>query len=95
MRNAWRGRRWPDSPGRGRADLAIEFAGRFALESLLTLLDLPEGDADSFAARYLAMKRGVTWEPRLRQHGLEAAAELHTATLRRCSNGGAPIPAPT
>ena len=65
-----------DFAGRGRADLAIEFAARFTLELLTTLLDVPGQDADGFAARYLAMKRGVTWEPRLRQRGLEAAAEL-------------------
>ena len=62
--------------GHGRADLAIEFAARFALELLLAVLALPARDADTFAARYLAMKRGVTWEPRLRQQGLEAAGEL-------------------
>ncbi|MCY4564681.1 MAG: cytochrome P450 [Gammaproteobacteria bacterium] len=62
--------------GRGRADLAIEFAARFALELLLAVLDLPTRDADTFSALYLAMKRGVTWEPRLRQQGLEAAGEL-------------------
>ncbi len=62
--------------GRGRADLAIEFAARFALEMLLNLLDLPERDANRFAGHYLAMKRGATWEPRLRQRGLEAAGEL-------------------
>ena len=62
--------------GRGRADLAIEFAARFTLELLLAVLDLPVRDADTFADRYLAMQRGATWEPRLRLQGLEAAADL-------------------
>ena len=61
---------------RGEADPAIEFAARFALELLVAVLDLPAEDAAGFAARYLAMRRGVTWEPRLRQAGLDAAREL-------------------
>lgn len=62
--------------GRGEADLAIEYAARFSLELLMAVLDIPAGDADAFAARYLAMQRGVTWEPRVRQGGLDAAREL-------------------
>ncbi len=65
-----------DFAARGEADLAIEFAARFPLELLLAVLKLPAGDTNAFAARFQAMRRGVTWEPRLRQAGLSAAREL-------------------
>ncbi len=65
-----------DFATRGGADLAIEFAARFALELLLAVLDLPAADANAFAARYQRIRRGVTWEPRMRQAGLTAVEEL-------------------
>ena len=63
---------------RGEADLAIEFAARFSMELLLAALQLPDDDANAFAARFQAIRRGVSWEPRLRQAGLVAARELET-----------------
>ncbi len=65
-----------DFATRGEADLAIEFAARFALQLLMSVLDIPADDANRFAARYLAMQRGVTWDPRVRQQGLSAVREL-------------------
>jgi len=45
--------------GRGRADLAIEFAARLPLELLVRLWGIPEADRAAFVARYWSMQRGV------------------------------------
>lgn len=61
---------------RGEADLAVEFAARFAMQLWLALLDVPEADAGLVAERLWRLRRGVNWEPRVRQAGLAAANEL-------------------
>lgn len=61
---------------RGEADLATEFAGRFPLELLVSLLGLPQGDEADFVRRYWLMQRGTSWEPRAQQAGLTAIEEL-------------------
>ena len=65
-----------DFAGRGEADLAVEFAARFAMQLWLALLDVPEADAGSVAERLWRLRRGVNWDPRARQAGLAAANEL-------------------
>lgn len=45
--------------GRGRADLALEFAARLPLELLLRLWGIPESDRALFARRLWRMQRGV------------------------------------
>jgi cytochrome P450 len=65
-----------DFAGRGEANLAIEFAGRYALELLARVLDLPRQDIPEFSARYWRMQRGFNWEPVAEQDGLAAIREL-------------------
>ena len=62
--------------GRGEADLAVEFAARFAMQLWLALLDVPEADAGTLAERLWRLRRGVSWDPRARQAGQTAAGEL-------------------
>ncbi|MBI1179824.1 MAG: hypothetical protein GC201_04645 [Alphaproteobacteria bacterium] len=62
--------------GRGSADLATEFAGRYPLELLARVLDLPPDDVPLFAQRYWRMQRGSNWEPRSEQDGVKAIHEL-------------------
>ena len=57
-------------------DLATEFVARFALELLVTLLDLPAGDLPTFVERYWRMQRGALWEPKATQAGKDAMREL-------------------
>ena len=61
---------------RGEADLAVEFAARFAMQLWLALLDVPEADAGILAERLWRLRRGVSWDPRARQAGQTAAGEL-------------------
>ena len=61
---------------RGEADLAVEFAARFAMQLWLALLDVPEADAGTLAERLWRLRRGVSWDPRARQAGQTAAGEL-------------------
>lgn len=61
---------------RGEADLAVQFAARFAMQLWLALLDVPEADAGLVAERLWRLRRGVNWAPRARQAGLAAANEL-------------------
>lgn len=70
-----------DFAGRGEADLATEFAARFALELVVAMLDLPAADAGQFVERYWRMKSGVSWQPRATRDGLAAIHEL-TAYFR-------------
>jgi cytochrome P450 len=65
-----------DFASRGEADLATEFAARFPLELLATLLDLPEEDIGTFVERYWRMQRGTSWEPVAQQAGITAMNEL-------------------
>lgn len=65
-----------DFAGRGHANLATEFAARYALELLVSVLDLPEEDAGEFAERYWRMQRGHLWDPVAEQAGLQAMDEL-------------------
>lgn len=65
-----------DFAGRGEADLATEFAARFALELTVAALDLPAEDAGEFVARYWRMRQGANWQPRVEQAGLAALREL-------------------
>jgi pulcherriminic acid synthase len=65
-----------DFSGKGHGNLAIEFAGRYPLELLGRVLDLPKDDVPLFAQRYWRMQRGCNWEPRTEQDGREAIAEL-------------------
>ena len=60
----------------GEGDLSIDLALRFSLELLARVLDLPDGDVPSFAARYVAMQRGVHTDPVGRQAGRQAIEEL-------------------
>ncbi len=62
--------------GRGKADLAVEFAARFPLELLAAELDLPVSDFDFFVERYLQMQDGYGWSPQAQERGLQAMAEL-------------------
>ena len=62
--------------GRGEADLAVEFAARFAMQLWLALLDVPAADAGAVAERLWHLRRGVNWDPRARQAGQTAAGEL-------------------
>lgn len=61
---------------RGEADLAVEFAARFAMQLWLALLDVPEADAGTLAERLWRLRRGVSWDPRARQAGQTAVGEL-------------------
>lgn len=70
-----------DFAARGEANLATEFALRFSLELLATVLDLPAEDWGSFAERYWRMQSGAHWDPRAEQAGLAAMDEL-TAYFR-------------
>ncbi|MEN3950077.1 cytochrome P450 [Iodidimonas sp. SYSU 1G8] len=65
-----------DFSGNGRANLAIDFAGRYALELLARVLDLPKADIGLFSQRYWRMQRGFNWEPNAEQDGLAAIREL-------------------
>ena len=65
-----------DFAARGHANLATEFAARYALELLVAVLDLPAEDAGEFAERYWRMQRGVLWDPVAEQAGLDAMDEL-------------------
>ncbi len=81
-----------DLAGGGHANLATEFAARYALELLIAVLDLPDEDAGEFAERYWRMQRGYLWDPVAEQAGLRAMDELATyfyplMTERRKSPG--------
>ncbi len=65
-----------DFASRGEANLATEFAARFALELLVAALDLPEADAGTFVERYWRMQCGVHWDPQSEQAGRAAMDEL-------------------
>ena len=65
-----------DFAGKGEANLAIEFAGRYTLELLARQLDLPKDDIGLFSQRYWRMQRGYNWEPVAEQDGLLAIREL-------------------
>jgi cytochrome P450 len=65
-----------DFAARGEANLATEFAARYALELLTRVLDIPAADSGAFAARYWRMQSGAHWDPRSEQDGLAAIAEL-------------------
>ncbi|HEX7035436.1 MAG TPA: hypothetical protein VF210_06655 [Pseudomonadales bacterium] len=65
-----------DFATRGEADLATEFALRFSLELLVTVLDLPAEDSATFAERYWRMQSGAHWDPRAEQAGRAAMDEL-------------------
>jgi pulcherriminic acid synthase len=60
----------------GGGDLAIDFAARLPMELLARILDLPDDDFPAFVDRYWRMQRGYQWEPRTREAGLQAMAEL-------------------
>jgi pulcherriminic acid synthase len=62
--------------GRDEVDLATEFAGSFPLELLVKILDIPPADVSTFLGRYLAMQRGVNWEPVAQENGRRAAKDL-------------------
>lgn len=62
-----------ESPTR---DLAVEYCAWLPAVLLARTLDLPEGDDDTFAVRYLTMQRGAGWEPLARVAGLSAMDEL-------------------
>lgn len=62
--------------GDGQVDLAVELCARYPIELLAAVLDLPPTEMTTFAERYLAMQRGVGWEPTARQIGLDAMQEL-------------------
>ena len=62
--------------GRGEADLAVEFAARFAMQLWLALLEVPEADAGAVAERLWRLRRGVNWDPWAQQAGQAAAGEL-------------------
>ncbi len=70
-----------DFAARGEANLATEFAARFALETLVTALDLPEADAGTFVERYWRLQSGQYWDPRAERAGRAAMDEL-TAYFR-------------
>ncbi|MEQ8483813.1 MAG: cytochrome P450 [Pseudomonadales bacterium] len=65
-----------DFAARGEANLATEFAARFALELLVRVLDIPAADAATFTERYWRMQNGAYWDPRSEQAGLAAIREL-------------------
>jgi pulcherriminic acid synthase len=63
------------SPQR-HADLATAVAGRYPLELLGAVLDLPAADLATFATRWWRMQRGAGWDPVARQDANAAIAEL-------------------
>ena len=65
-----------DIAARGEADLAIDFAARFAMQLWLAALAVPQADADSVAQRLWRLRCGLNWDPRAQQAGKQAAAEL-------------------
>lgn len=65
-----------DFLSRGEANIATEFAARFALDLVVAMLDLPEEDAGQFVARYWRMRSGVTWQAQATRDGLTAIREL-------------------
>lgn len=62
--------------GRGRADLAIEFAARLPLELLVRLWGIPEADRGAFVERTWRMQRGVHGWAATELAGRNAFAEL-------------------
>lgn len=79
----------------GAANLATEFAGRFALEVLLDSLAIPAADARQFLTAYLLMQRGVHWDASALQKGRDALDELsryfHPLLAERRRNPGADV----
>jgi pulcherriminic acid synthase len=65
-----------DFLSRGRANLATEFAARFAMELTIASLALPPEDAGRFTELYLTMQRGVHWDPVAEEAGRAAMDEL-------------------
>jgi cytochrome P450 len=61
---------------RGSANLATDFAAKFAQEMLHELLAIPRADREQFARWYWAMVRGISWQPRLQDCGRVAIQEL-------------------
>jgi cytochrome P450 len=62
--------------GRGRADLAIEYAARLPLELLVRLWGIPEGERARFAERLWRMRRGVHASAVTELEGRRAFSEL-------------------
>ena len=58
------------------ADLAVEFAGRFALRLRCEVLGVPRDQQDVFNALFWRMQRGVSWHSALKQDGRAAIEEL-------------------
>lgn len=60
----------------GTADLALDFAARYAMEMLAAVIDLPREDFDFFVQRYWKMQQGYGWSPQAEQAGITAMDEL-------------------
>ncbi|NKB98194.1 MAG: cytochrome P450 [Pseudomonadales bacterium] len=60
----------------GSANLATDFAARFAQEMLHELLAIPTDDREQFSRRYWTMVRGISWQPKLQESGKEAIDAL-------------------
>lgn len=56
----------------GQADLATDFAFRFALAMLTTLLAIPEADRADFCRTFWRLQRGVSWDPTINREGRDA-----------------------
>ena len=50
---------------KSHGNLATEFAARFAMNLLLTSLDIPDADAGQFTALFWRMQRRTSWDPSL------------------------------
>jgi len=65
-----------DIAAAGRADLAVDLAGRTTIRLLAEVLDLPASDVGAFARAYWTMHRGVTWQPHAHVAARAAAEQL-------------------
>ncbi len=60
----------------GGGNLALDFAGRFAMKMRAHLWGVPDADLIRFSQLYWTMQRGVGWEPNAKAAGLAAIAEM-------------------